>query len=610
MLTTTQALERILDGASADEVESEGLDFKRPTSSKQDTAGNVADAAACFANARGGSVVVGIADGPRGPAAFVGTDIDAGWLRQRIYELTRPSLDARVQEVFLGSARLLEVVVQEGLDVYISRSGAPTRRFEKSCLPLSTTDMSRLHDERQGSDWSATDSGRGIDEIDARAELHLRSLIRATNAASRDMSDAPLGDLLSAMALRTTRGRLTRAGELLLCPPTDSGGAEVIVYQYRETVGGEVRTGRRWGAPLLTAFVEAMQVIEARIDTTPVNLPSGQQVQIQDYPTIAIREALANAVAHGDHRDHRPVYIEHSPEMLEVRSPGPLVSGISPANILTHPPKARFPALAEAMRSLGLAEKWGQGVDRMFREMIRSGRSVPVVSVQEGDEPETMVRFMGGPPNARIAKFISTLPAAEQDDTDTLLIVSVLATRRTVSAETLSAVVQREPEATQAILNRLANGAAELIEPTPRSISRRYPDYRLRGAAIAALGTALSYQPRPRVDSERKIYAHVREYGSINNGTLQRMFDMDVYAARDMLREMVGKQTLVRVSEQTRGTAVRYGPGRRFPVRKVERGPDQLPPAPGSAPAKPPAADSTALFEMDSFLAQEGGEAL
>lgn len=570
MSAVTEALDRIVAGSTAHAVEHEQLDFKRPSDSRNDTAGKLAEAAACFANARGGSIVVGVADRIAGAKAITGTDIEPIWLRQRIYELTQPGLDVTVREFTFQEKRLLEIVVQEGLDVYLAHGRAPTKRFESSCLPMSAVDMSRLHDERQGSDWSSVDSGRPIADADPAAELLLRSLVRTAASSPRDISDAPIRDLLAMLSLSTSTGTLTRAAEILLCRSGQGTSVELLVYQYRDTAGGEVKAGRRWGGPLLVAFVEAMVLIEARIDTTPVNLPSGQQVQIQDYPVAAVREAIANAVTHGDHRDHRPVYIEHSPELLTVRSPGPLVSGISPSNILTHPPKARFPALAEAMRSVGLAEKWGQGVDRMYREMIRSGRNVPDVDVLEGAEPETSVRFMGGPPNARIAKYVSTLPAAEQNDTDTLLVVATLAVRRTVNADQLAVVVQRDPTATQAILSRLAQGSAELIEPTPRTVNRRYPDYRLRSAAIAALGPALSYQSRPKADSDRKIYAHVREYGSINNAAVQRMFDVDVYAARDVLRDLVGREVLVRISEQSRGTAVKYGAGPKFPSKKSE----------------------------------------
>lgn len=565
MRTVPQALERVIAGSPADEVEHDQLDFKRQSDSRNDTVSGLADAAVCFANATGGTVVLGVADNLPGADALLGTDLDPAWVRRRIYEKTQPSLDVMAREFEYESVRLLEIVVQEGLDVYQVEGKAPRRRFQKSCLPMSTSDVARLHEERRGSDWSATDSGRPVADIDAAAELLLRSMTRSAPANPRDISAAPIIDLLQMLALVNVSGTLTHAGDLLLCAPLPSGRGEVLAYQFRDTAGGEVRTGRRWEPPILVAFSEAMATIEARVGTNPVNLPAGRQIQIEDYPLVAVREAIANGLTHGEHRDRRPVLVEHSPELLQVHSPGPLVSGISPSNILTHPPKPRFPSLAEAMRACGLGEKWGKGIDRMYREMIRSGRSAPVVQVSEGDTAETTVRFTGGPPNVRIAKFIASLPAEEQDDTDTLLVVAALATKRNLNAEQLAPLVQRDVDAAQSVLTRLANGRAELVEPTPRSARRRYPDYRLRSQAIAALGPALAYQSRPRADSDQKISAHVREYGSINNAAVQRMLDVDVYAARDVLRDLVDRGVVVRISEQSRGTAVKYGPGPKFP---------------------------------------------
>ena len=63
----------------------------------------------------------------------------------------------------------------------------------------------------------------------------------------------------------------------------------------------------------------------------------------------------------------------------------------------------------------------------------------------------------------------------------------------------------------------------------------------------------------------------MREYGTINNGTLQRLFDIDVYQARDILRDLVGREVLTRVSEQKRGVAVKYGVGPQFPQKATHR---------------------------------------
>ncbi|ROS28702.1 ATP-dependent DNA helicase RecG [Rathayibacter sp. PhB127] len=562
------AMRRIFAGhATADDVEGQRLDFKRETPSAKDTHQDIADAAACFANASGGTVIIGVADRVAGPAAFLGTQVDTSVLRRRIFEITDPGLDVQVTDFSFEGIRLVRVDVQEGLDVYTAgQKKAPTRRHEDRCLPMSTVDISRLHDERRGTDWSATESERSVSDSDPTAVTALRALMRrASNPTLQALADSDLDEALRALGLASRDRQLTKAGELLLCQERDQAH-EVLVYQYRDTMGGETKFSRRWNPPLLPAFSESLAVVEARIDSTPVNLPSGQQIQIQDYPVAAIREAVSNAMMHGDHRDRRPVHVEHSPESLEVRSPGRLVAGVSPSNILTHPPKPRFPALAEALRALGLAEKFGQGVDRMYREAIRNGRSTPTFEETEGDGSETIVRFLGGPPNTRIAKFVSTLPESAQDDTNALLVVSILTNQRSIDARKLAPIAQRDAAAAQAILLRLATDEIGLIEPTSRTASRAFPDYRLRAGAIAALGPALSYQTRSRSDRDKKILDHVREYDSINNATIQRLFDVDVYTARDILQELVGREVLVRTSVQTRGTAVRYGRGPHFPA--------------------------------------------
>jgi hypothetical protein len=57
-----QALERVIAGSAADEVEHDRLDFKCHSDSRNDTVSGLADAAVCFANATGATVVLGVAD--------------------------------------------------------------------------------------------------------------------------------------------------------------------------------------------------------------------------------------------------------------------------------------------------------------------------------------------------------------------------------------------------------------------------------------------------------------------------------------------------------------------------------------------------------------------
>jgi ATP-dependent DNA helicase RecG len=183
-------------------------------------------------------------------------------------------------------------------------------------------------------------------------------------------------DLLRILGLTSSDDMLVRAGELLFCEPASQ--LPLIVYQYRRTPAGEPVVTRPSGS-LLSALRRALELISARLDTTPVNLPGGQQIQLTDLPEPAIREAVANAVIHRDYRLSGAVRVEHAPTRLTITSPGPLVQGVTVTNILTTSSRPRNARLAAAVRTLGLAEEAGVGVDRMYREMVRVGHVPPPV---------------------------------------------------------------------------------------------------------------------------------------------------------------------------------------------------------------------------------------
>jgi ATP-dependent DNA helicase RecG len=370
---------------------------------------------------------------------------------------------------------------------------------------------------------------------------------------------------LTRLSLAGRSGLLTRAGQLLLT----RADRDLVSYQYRPTRSGEAVTTRRWAGPMVLDFEEILDTIATRQSMTPLTLRSGVQVELYDYPPAAVREALANALVHGDHRLGRPVVIEHSPDALSIVSPGPLVAGVTARTILTSGSRARFAALVGAFRHLGLAEELGQGINRMYREMLKSGRDTPSIE-DRGDSVDVV--FRGQQPNARVAAVIHGLPEEEQADTDALLILHLLCARPSVDASTVAPVIQRQVEDAQLALSRLSSPPVELIEPTRGTANRLRPSYRLRHDTASQLGPALAYRRRDRSELDTKVAHHVAEYGYINNSTLQRLFDVDVYAARDMLQDLVGREILVRVSEQKRGTAVRYGPGPRLPQPKRRRG--------------------------------------
>lgn len=559
------ALRQIETGARAADLESVSLDFKRAQQSFEDTAKDLAEAAACFANTPGGgTLVVGVDDKLSGHAAFLGCPHDGEALRRRIWELTNPSLTVSAASPDVAGVIVLVLVVPEGLEVH-TVGGRAHHRVDKSCEPMTASEQARLVDDRRGADWSGEPSGVQASAVSPLAIATARQLLRVhpdrQRQAYSDLSDI---DLLRALGVADADGNLLRGGELLFC---DKDRAEHLVYQFRRSPGGEPADIQRLGQPLLLAVQRLLELIAARIDRTPILLPSGQQVELADLPEGPVREAVANAVAHRDWRIPDPIAVEHAPSRMLIASPGPLVSGVTVDNILAHPSKPRNRTLLEAIRKLGLAEQAGVGVDRMYRDMIRSGHAPP--EINESDY--VRVTLTGGAPNRVLARYVAGLPATIADDVDAMLVLFTLLGQRTVTAAGLEPVLQKPATEVEAVLRGLAADDVGMLEPTRQTVRRRAATYRLREHALKELGTAVSYRRRTADEIDRKIVATVSELGQITNGVVQALLDVKVERASRILADLVDREILVKTSPHERGPRVTYGPGPKFPARGSAR---------------------------------------
>lgn len=553
------AVEAVGAGATADSVESATLDFKRQGRSRHDAVKDLAEVAACFANARGGTVVVGVQDRPGGPDALLGTDLDADRVLRRIYELTSPHLTVELEETTVAGKRLLVIRVPRSPEVH-QVDGRATRRVVTSCEPMTASQIAGLLSERRGEDWSAEDTDRSLSDVSAVALDLARSLLRASaDPARRAYASETDEDLLRVLGVVSAHGTLLRAGELLLCDPRED--LPLLAYQFRRTPAGEPVATRPAG-PLLVSLMRVLELISARLDTTPVNLPGGQQVHLADLPEAAVREAIANAVIHRDYRLTGAVRVEHAPTRLSVTSPGPLVQGVTVENILTTSSRPRNARLAASVRVLGLAEEAGVGVDRMYREMVRVGHAPPHF---EETVDQVAVTLIGGAPNTHLTRYVVTLPQAEVDDADAMLVLFTLLTKRVLSASQLVPLLQKRADEVEFVLRRLATAPADMLEPTRETARRQHPNYRLREHVITALGPAVTYRRRTTDEYDRKVVELVRESGTINARIIRIALDLAAVPASRLLADLVERRILVKTSEAQRGPSVTYGPGPDFP---------------------------------------------
>ena len=522
-----QALRRLSEGEPPSRIEVERVDVKEEPGRRdargavspgkrenEQAASCLAEEMACMTNTPGGgALIVGIAD----DGTRIGTRLDAGWLRHRIWELTSKKLTITARAADLAGCRILILTCVEALDPVRYR-GKLKWRVGANCVDVDPVVWRSRMLERIGFDWSDQPSGRTLHDVSPTACEVALHYLRASDGddSGVDLASATDADLLRRLNLVKGSHRLTNAGSLLFVETPWPG----IDYIRRDVPGGDSILRIEGTGPLLTQVhkVEQAGEVANRVTHTADGFAHGR---VRAIPPRTLREAIVNGVVHRDWLSPRPTTIEHVGDTLTVTSPGGFLGGVAPENIITHPAVPRYRSLAEAMAKLRLAEREGIGVDRMVRDMLAIGRPPPAIS--ELDGPYVRVALLGGPPDAEIVALVAALTPARAADVDSLLLIEHLARHGWLDAESAAPILQRSSsiEAEEAI-HRLRevrldpDHSAPVITPV-RGVPASHPAaFRLSDTARRRLSHRLA-SLRTREGRESMILQWSRARGRVSS---------------------------------------------------------------------------------------------
>lgn len=347
----------------------------------------LADTLVGFANAEGGTVVVGlwndVIEGidAAGPARL-------SKLQQSVIDFTVPPVPCRVRLVGCRNAKgdhdrllLFEVEVSRQVhantrDHVFLRIGDENRRLTFSQR------QELLYDKGQASYETTPVAGATLDDLDSGL---LDVYAEAVNHPDPER-------LLDARGLLTRSGEITVAAILLFgsYPQRWMPEASVRVLRYR---GAERGTGSRQQL-LADARIEGAiprLLEEARrmiIDVLPARralAESGRFERIPLIPTDAWLEGVVNAVIHrsysvgGDH-----IRVEIFDDRVEIESPGRFPGVVDVSDPLQISRFARNPRIARVCADLRLGQELGEGIRRIFEEMRLAGLADPGYSQSAG----------------------------------------------------------------------------------------------------------------------------------------------------------------------------------------------------------------------------------
>jgi ATP-dependent DNA helicase RecG len=563
------ALDLVDRGATAAAAETEGVDFKEEAGRRgrdgqillghprnEAVAEKLADEVACLANTPGGgALIVGVAD----DGTRVGAASDRDWLRRRIHE--RADVAPAVEEHELrDGTRVLAILVAAAREPVEDMNGRIRWRVGASCAPVDRSQWwsDRLH--RQGGDPLFATTTRTLADLAPGALVAVRRLLRGTIGGLPggtmggidglgDLSDR---ELVTRLGVLLPDGYLTAAGVHFFCPAPRT----VLEFAVLDVPGGDVISP----APDLAgmSLVEQLVEIETRLHAadTAIVLRSGLRLDpVRQIPWPAVREALLNAVVHRDWLPMEPIHLTwvQGDSSLDVVSPGGFAGGVSSESVLS----ARFsrnPALADLARALGLVERQGVGVDRMYRELLALGHRPPLIREEHG--PQVRTRLVGGQPLAVAMSVMGAIaPVVRRRDVRVALIVHVLLRDGFASVPSVAAMLQvPHGEAEEALdvaatclvgeLPLVRQGSAGLWLPGADVVRLATVDE--PGVALARRRGLLAWWRPDATGARRLVSAWLDVHDRISSGDLAEVTSFTTTRARQLLDAMVKDGRLAR----------------------------------------------------------------
>ena len=510
------------------------LDFKRGVPA------DVRDTVAAMAMTRGGLIVHGVDD----RRAFVGCPLSQN-TQDRITRIAGEcGVDVQLLALSVGELELTICAVPEVRGrIVTTPDGRLLRRVGGDSQPLRGDAMARFVREREhraGEDEPLAVVDLSAFELDA---VNQALAADGRPAVAQDSVERALTDLGVAVAAAPPLGpRVLRAALVLFAsePRGHVRGAAVQLVR-REGIGpgpGPSFAREECAGPLADTVDGCLRFVAAHTRRFEIVAGSRREA-LPEYPEPVLREAIVNALAHRDYGlAGATVDITVWDDRIEVRSPGPLPGHITLENMRTEH-YSRNPRIMRVMKIMRLVEEYGEGIDRMYREMEARLMEPPVFEATASSVTVILRNRM-----LVDVEDQSWLKQLDRDD------VTAAERRTVVAARRAGAVAPRDlramlPDAdVDALLSRMV--AKGLLSRVGRRGGTRYV---LSDALVRRVGNPgmAAHNRRHQV-----LLDEIRRRGSLSTNEAATLLDAAPAVARGLLNELV-RDGLARAAGRTRG---------------------------------------------------------
>ena len=312
-----------------------------------------------FANAQGGTVLIGVVDDGSIRGITIGKETLNDWLGQ-VKSATSPAIIPDIDAVEIERKWIVRIHISEYPVKPVNTKGRYFKRIANSNQQLSLGEITDLYLQSLQGSWDAQEA-RG-ESLDSLSVAKIEKFITQVNDSGRFTLDP--SPVLALQKLKyIVQDKPTWAACLLFAeePPRHH------IHIGRFKTPSMIIDDRQITDTLFEGVEQAMKFIVSHISVA-FSFDGGlQRKERFAYPLPALREVLLNAVVHRDYGNSSDIQIKIFDDKITFFSPGTLYGGLTIEDLHTdhYQSRTRNKLIAEAFYLTNNIEKYGSGFIRI-----------------------------------------------------------------------------------------------------------------------------------------------------------------------------------------------------------------------------------------------------
>ena len=335
-----------------------------------------------------GIVFIGVKDNGMGARLSVTDEMQRNIAHIRSDGNLHPFPVISVRKIILRQCEMIIVEVQPSKNPPLRYQGRCWIRIGTTTRQASQEEENRLQEKREGS--ALPTDMKGITDA-SLSDLNMdyfktQYLPSSVSPEILETNQRNLKNQMRSLRFLDPKGLPTATALLVAGKNTRNWfpGAYIQFVRFEGTnLTDPVKTQKEISGTLQDQIQKVEEVLESHISISLV-LSDTTHIESADYPLTALRQLVRNAVIHRNYQSHTPCRVHWFFDRIEITNPGGPYGEVNTENFGKEGITSyRNPTIAEAMKNLGFAERFGFGIPQAKKALKENGNPELKFQIQD-----------------------------------------------------------------------------------------------------------------------------------------------------------------------------------------------------------------------------------